>query len=190
MGLFQPDGRYRQHDGQAGLTDGCGWTWLPSRRIAAVSGRLAGIARHGRARGPIETLDRVVVTIEAGLAGDFRGAVKPGGRGRRQVSLIEAGDWNAAMAELGHDLPWWHRRANLLVERLDLPQRPGTRLRIGDMVLEITQECNPCHRMETVLPGLMAALTPDWRGGALARVIVGGNIAVGDTIEILSRDTR
>lgn len=149
-----------------------------------VTGRLGGIARHARPRGPIETLTEVSVSVEGGLAGDFRGAVKPGGRGRRQVSLIEAGDWAAAMAETGHSLPWWHRRANLLVEGLDLPQLPGTRLRIGEVVLEITQECDPCSRMEEVAEGLKAALTPDWRGGALARVIAGGTIAVGDMIEI------
>ena len=132
----------------------------------------------------METLDLVQVSIEAGLAGDFRGAVKPGGRGRRQVSLLERGDWDAAMAETGHSLPWQERRANLLVDGLDLPRVPGTRLRIGDVVLEITQECDPCSRMETLARGLKAALTPDWRGGALARVIAGGRITVGDMIAV------
>ena len=148
------------------------------------SGTIAGIARHGRPKGPMETLDAVQVSIESGLAGDFRGAVKPGGRGRRQVSLLERGDWDAAMAETGHSLPWQERRANLLIDGLDLPRVPGTRLRIGDVVLEITQECDPCSRMETLAQGLKAALTPDWRGGALARVIAGGRIAVGDMIEV------
>jgi MOSC domain-containing protein YiiM len=154
-----------------------------------TQGTLTGIARHARPRGPIETLDSVDVTVEAGLAGDFRGAVKPGGKGKRQVSLIEAGDWAAAMAELGHDLPWWVRRANLLVEGLDLPQRPGARVRIGgDVVIEITTECDPCSRMEEILPGLKAALTPDWRGGALGRVLSGGRIAIGDAIVVENGD--
>lgn len=149
-------------------------------------GRIAGIARHARSRGPIETIDRARISIAGGIAGDLRGARKPGGTGRRQVSLIEAGDWAAAMAEVGHNLPWWHRRANLLVEGLDLPQRPGTLLAIGDdVVLEITVECDPCTRMEEIAPGLRAALTPDWRGGALARVIREGEIALGDAIRVI-----
>jgi MOSC domain-containing protein YiiM len=149
-----------------------------------MAGTLAGIARHARPRGPMEVIDHVGVTVDGGLDGDFRGAVKPGGRGRRQVSLIERRDWDVAMAELGTDHHWSARRANLLVDGIDLPQVGGTRLRIGAVVIEITQECDPCSRMEEIEPGLKAALTPDWRGGALARVIEGGEITVGDTIRI------
>lgn len=145
-------------------------------------GVVAGIARHGRPRGPIELLDTVEVTRDGGLVGDFRGAVKPGGLGRRQVSLIERADWDAAMAELGVDHHWSVRRANLLVDGFDLPLRPGARLRIGPVLLEVTQECDPCSRMEEIAPGLKAALAPDWRGGALAKVIAGGRIAIGDPI--------
>jgi len=134
----------------------------------------------------METVDEVDVTLEGGLHGDFRGTVKPGGKGRRQVTLLERGDWEAAIAEVGHRLPWQERRANLLVEDLDLPQVPGTRLRIGDTVeLEITRETDPCERMDALAPGLRAALTPDWRGGACSRVVVGGTIRVGDTIIVL-----
>ncbi|WP_315761246.1 MOSC domain-containing protein [Sphingomonas sp. Y38-1Y] len=155
-----------------------------------MTGRLAGIARHAFPRGPIEVIDHVEVSVAGGLTGDFRGAVKPGGRGRRQVSLIEAKDWAVAMAATGHSLEWWHRRANLLVDGIDLPQVPGARLRIGTVLLEITQECDPCSRMEEIAEGLKAALTPDWRGGALAKVIEGGDIAVGDAIEVLELPVR
>ncbi|MBB4087662.1 MULTISPECIES: MOSC domain-containing protein [Sphingomonas] len=149
-----------------------------------MTGTLAGIARRARPKAPMEVLTSAAVTLDGGVEGDWRGQVKPGGRGRRQVSLIERRDWLAAMAELGTDLPWQERRANLLVDDFDLPQVPGTRLRIGPVLLEITVECDPCIRMEAVAPGLEAALTPDWRGGALARVIEGGTIAVGDQIRI------
>lgn len=152
--------------------------------VTENTGTLAGIARHARPRAAMEVLDRVRVTVETGLDGDFRGAVKPGGSGRRQVTLIERGDWDAAMAALGTDYHWSARRANLLVDGIDLPQRPGARLRIGPVLIEITGECDPCSRMEEIEPGLKAALTPDWRGGALARVVEGGTIAVGDAIGI------
>lgn len=150
-----------------------------------MTGTLAGIARHARPKGPMEVLDRTRVTVEAGIAGDFRGAVKPGGKGRRQITLMERRDWDAAMTELDRDIPWQERRVNLLVEGIDLPQQPGALLHIGDdVVVKITGECDPCSRMETIAAGLKAALTPDWRGGALAQVISGGEIATGDEIRI------
>ena len=150
----------------------------------AMTGRLAGIARHAVPKGPMAVIDTAVVTLEGGIEGDVRGRVKPGGRGRRQVTLIERADWDAALAEIGRDIPWQERRANLLVEDFDLPQTPGTRLRIGTVLLEITMECDPCHRMDAIADGLQAALRPDWRGGVCTRVIEGGTIRIGDNIRI------
>ncbi|WP_343519810.1 MOSC domain-containing protein [Sphingomonas sp.] len=147
-------------------------------------GRIAGIARHAFPKAPMETIDHARVTLEGGIAGDFRGAMK-GKPYKRQVSLIEAGDWAAAMALVGHNIPWEQRRANLLVEGLDLPQVAGKRLRIGaDVVLEVTVETDPCERMNALADGLRAALTPDWRGGVCTMVIAPGEIAVGDEIRI------
>ena len=36
--------------------------------------------------------------------------------------------------------------------------------------------------MEEAVPGLRAAMYPDWRGGAFAKVIEGGTVSVGDEI--------
>lgn len=156
------------------------------------TGRLAGIARHDRPRGAIETLDRVAVTRELGVTGDHRGAVRPG-KARRQLSLIEAESWQAALHDLaggvgeGSDaaLHWSQRRANFLIEGLHIPREAGTRLRIGaDLVIEITMECDPCSRMDEIRPGLREALVPDWRGGCLGFVVEDGSIAVGDVVRI------
>jgi len=153
--------------------------------MATSGGVLVGIARHARPKGPMELLETVEVTLDGGLDGDCRGRVKPNGRGRRQVTLMERGDWQAAMTELGQAIPWQERRANLLLDGIDIPQVPGTRIRIGTVELEITVECDPCFRMEAVAPGLEAALTPDWRGGACTRVKAGGRIALGDVVTII-----
>jgi MOSC domain-containing protein YiiM len=147
------------------------------------AGRLLGIARHGFPKAPMETVNHAIVSTEGGIAGDFRGAMKRGPY-KRQVTLMERADWEAALAEVGHTLAWSDRRANLLVD-VDLPQAAGAIVRIGAaVVLEITRECDPCERMEALAPGLKAALLPDWRGGACARVLAGGAIAVGDAIRI------
>ena len=143
-------------------------------------GRLAGIARHSERCGPIETLDSVRISPEFGVEGDRNGAKE-----KRQVSLIEAEAWSAAMDEVGATLPWWERRANLLVQDVDLPHREGARVRIGDeVVLEIRAEIDPCDRMEELHSGLREALSPDWRGGAGAKVIVGGTVSIGDPVTV------
>jgi len=153
-----------------------------------ANGRLGGIARHDRPRGPMELVDEVAVTVREGLSGDYRGALKPDGPRKRQISLIEAESWDRAMAELGlaeTPIAWHERRANLLVEGLALPRDEGARIRIGDdVVIEVVQECDPCRRMDEIHTGLKAALTPDWRGGVLGRVLREGTIRTGDTIRI------
>jgi MOSC domain-containing protein YiiM len=137
----------------------------------------------------METLQKVAVNRTEGVHGDFRGSARPGKPSRRQISLIEAESWAAAMAELGREgegaIPWFERRANLLVEGLRLPREPGVVIAIGATLrIEITRECDPCSRMEEVAPGLKAVLLPDWRGGVLGRVITDGEISVGDEIRI------
>jgi len=147
-------------------------------------GTLLGIARHPYPKAAMELIDRAVVTCEAGIYGDYRGAMKRKPY-KRQLTLIERDDWAAALAEIGQSIGWEERRSNLLIDQFDLPQVPGVLLRIGaDVVLEITRETDPCERMEALAPGLKAALLPDWRGGACAMVRQGGIIAVGDRIRI------
>lgn len=149
-----------------------------------MAGRLIGIARKSRAHGPLETVDAVEIGLATGVHGDHRGATRPGKSNRRQVTILRAEDWAAAIAELGIPVSWEQRRANLLVEGVDLPQAAGAMLRIGAALFEITGECDPCRRMDAVADGLQSALRPEWRGGRIARVIEGGHIALGDTVEI------
>lgn len=149
-----------------------------------MAGVLLGIARHAFSKAPMELVERGEVSAERGIHGDFRGAMR-GKPYKRQVTLIERGDWDDAMALVGHTIAWQERRSNLLVDGMDLPQHAGAVVRIGaDVALEITRECDPCERMEALAEGLREALTPDWRGGACAKVLQGGWIAVGDQIRI------
>jgi len=149
------------------------------------AGVLKGIARHDRPRGAIETVSRVLITETEGVHGDLRGAIRPGKRGKRQITLIEAESWAAALADLKIDLPWHVRRANLLVQGVRLPREPGAVIRIGETLrIRINCECDPCSRMDEIAPGLKVALLPDWRGGVCGKVISDGDIAIGDEVRI------
>ena len=75
-------------------------------------------------------------------------------------------------------------RENLTVEGDDVEQWPiGQRVRAGEAVFEITMVCDPCHRMDELRQGLRAELQD--KRGMLARVVEGGEVAVGDDIELL-----
>ena len=149
-----------------------------------MRGRLIGIARHAEPKGAMESLDQAIIGPGEGVRGDFRGSLKPG-YNRGEVTVMTREAWDAATREVGRsDLEWWHRRANLLVEGVNLPRDEGAMIRLSvGAVLEVTGETDPCFRMDAIVPGLQAALTPDWRGGVRTRVVSGGPIAICDPVE-------
>ena len=150
----------------------------------ASAGRLVGMARRAAPRAPMELLEAGRIGVEFGLEGDHRGTPRPGKLPKRQVTVLARESWQAACADLGREVPWTARRANLLVEAIDLPRRAGDVIAIGDVRLEVHVEVDPCQRMDEAAPGLRAALIPEGRGGVGCRVLQGGEIAVGDPVRI------
>jgi MOSC domain-containing protein YiiM len=144
-----------------------------------MAGRVVAIARKEKSRAPMEELGSASVTSEAGVDGDYRGNPDD-----RQVTVVTRESWQAACAELGKEIPWTTRRANIFIEGLRVEGKLGKTIRIGDLRLQITGETDPCSRMEEQVAGLRQALTPDWRGGVTCRVVNSGDIAVGDTVEL------
>jgi MOSC domain-containing protein YiiM len=145
-------------------------------------GRLIGIARKAKPRALMETMPAASVTTEHGVQGDCRGVQRV-----RQVTVLFAEDWRAACAELFADLPWTTRRANFYVENFAQTaevKRIGAWLKIGDVLLEVTEETDPCGRMEEQVPGLKAALTPNWRGGICCKVLSDGAVELGDKVTL------
>ncbi|MBD3670156.1 MAG: MOSC domain-containing protein [Gammaproteobacteria bacterium] len=139
-----------------------------------VCANLIGIGIRPAAGGNMNELERAQVTVDTGLEGDKRS--RPG---RRQITLMSEAAWSEACAELGVTLHWTQRRANLLVDALPLEHSTGQTLRIGDVVLEITGETDPCGKMDTAHRGLCRSLQPQWRGGVTCKVIRGGELALG-----------
>lgn len=141
-------------------------------------GILLGIARAPALRATLVEVEEAEVGGAGGISGDARGR-----KSGRQVTVLFREGWENACRELGVTLPWVTRRANLLIEGI-APPREGGQLRIGDLVLEVTQETQPCHLMEAAHRGLKRALTPEWRGGVCCRVVRGGKIRVGDHVDV------
>jgi len=58
----------------------------------------------------------------------------------------------------------------------------GSRLRIGDAVLEVAGPCAPCELMDALRPGLRREL--EGRRGRFVRVVQAGAFAIGDPIVV------
>lgn len=145
-----------------------------------MTGQLIGIAKAARLLAPMQEVRSAEISIERGIEGDARG-IKP----RRQVTVLFREGWEAACHEIGSQLPWTTRRANLFVEGVSFPREAGWRLSVGDIVLEVTEETSPCELMERAHVGLRKAMTPDWRGGVCCSVVHGGEIRLGCAVERL-----
>jgi len=140
---------------------------------------IRAIAIKNRPRVAMQVIDSAKITVENGILGDFRGTQQG-----RQITIMSESAWHKACAEIDADLPWTTRRANLLVDEVEFDASyVGKTVRIGDVQLMVTEETDPCSRMDAQHQGLTAALTPDWRGGISCNVIKPGEIKIGDQVE-------
>ena len=97
---------------------------------------------------------------------------------RREVLLVSQQHLDALGLEPGAI------RENVLVEGADVHDwSVGQQIRVGKALLEITMVCDPCHRMDELRDGLRAEL--DGKRGMLAHVVEGGEIVLGDAVELV-----
>ena len=127
----------------------------------------------GRGSGSSEPRERVLAIESRGFEGCAH-ANPP----RREVLLVSKEHLDALGVEPGAT------RENVTVEGADVQSWPvGKRVQVGGALLEITMVCDPCHRMDELRLGLRALL--DDKRGMLAHVVEGGEVALGDSIELL-----
>ena len=124
--------------------------------------------------GPMDRVDSARAIAGRGLVGNANQ------RGRRQVTLLSRQHWNRITRELASPAPDpVVRRANLLLGDIELTSSRNRVLRIGDIRLRILGETRPCERMDDAVPGLRAALSVPWGGGAFGEVLNDGELMVG-----------
>ena len=150
--------------------------------------RLHGIANKPMKREDMQPVDAVEI-VATGLSGGYKALLATAEKSRRQVTVISLEQWQEAVSELGGELPWHLRRAELCVTGYRFgPEDVGRNIAIGDTVLlEITGETEPCYRMDAISPGLKRTLMKQWRGGVTCRVIDTGTVRVGDGVAFARR---
>lgn len=142
--------------------------------------KVAHIFRAAKKRLPMEELEEARVIQSFGLEGCAHGR-KDGGR--RQVLLVDRETLEAM------DLRPGIIRENITTEGLDVNGLAAEQeLRIGAVRLQTSEICHPCDQMEKIRPGLRRELRG--RRGMLCRVLEGGVIRKGDTIEKILPETN
>lgn len=126
---------------------------------------------------PKTARERTVLTAGHGLDGDAHA-----GDWHRQVSILPLERIEEFRAR-GADVAFGAFGENLVVSGLDWGRvRPGDRIGCGDALLEITQLGKECHDHCHIHRAMGDCIMP--RHGLFARVLRGGNIAVGDSVEV------
>lgn len=143
-----------------------------------TAGTILAIAVRTAEDGPMKEIPRTVANEDGGLEEDLAVSADRG------VTFIANGQWKQVVSELGAELPWHTRRANILVESEGLANLIGKSVQIGEVRLQINAETRPCALMDKLHNGLKNALVPDCRAGVYGRVVIGGEIKVGDSLVV------
>ncbi|MEX2535126.1 MAG: MOSC domain-containing protein [Trueperaceae bacterium] len=105
------------------------------------------------------------------------------GRDSTKAVLVTGAGSYDYLAEQGLQLPYGALGENLVVRGLEPEDLPvATTLQIGEVLLELTTPCTVCSNLSVVnlrLPKLVYG-----RRGVYARIVRGGEIEVGDRVEI------
>jgi len=103
---------------------------------------------------------------------------------QRSVLIASQESYKLALSH-GIDAPYSALGENILIDYNPYHLKPGARLKIGELVLEISQNCTICNSLAKVDARLPKLLKDD--RGIFAKVISDGNISKGDNIYLLDR---
>jgi MOSC domain-containing protein YiiM len=143
--------------------------------------KVVSIHRITEYNGPAVALEAAPFVADRGLEGDWRSHAG----GQRQITLIESEALQDVARALGREaVASGASRRQVVVRGIALNDTVGKRLRVGPLLVEVDELCDPCPNMEDKIgPGAQAALKQ--RGGIVGRVIEGGVLRPGDQVTLV-----
>ena len=164
----------------------------PSATTGAVPIPAAGVVESihvaGAGSAPMRSLARVRAIAGVGLEGD-RYALRTGhysgdSKVDRDVTLVEAEEIEGLADRAGIRLAPGETRRNLTTRGIRLNELLGRRFRIGAVECEATRLCEPCLYLADLL-GRPVLEPLVHRAGLRARILIGGEIELGDEVVVL-----
>jgi MOSC domain-containing protein YiiM len=154
-----------------------------------VTGSVQEIWTAPAAAAPMVRSASVPALAGVGLAGD-RYALGGGTWAdyplqEKQVTLIDAAEVAAVAREVGVPLTPGLTRRNVVTAGIALPPLVGRYFAVGEVLLFGTKRCPPCTHLER-LTGWKLVKALAARGGVNAAVLVGGTLAEGDVVRLVS----
>jgi MOSC domain-containing protein YiiM len=127
---------------------------------------------------PMKAVDAVEAEAGKGLVGD-----RYHGTRHRHVTVQSAADLAEGAEELGSPIDPASTRRNITISHGAIPTKPGERMAIGDVELEVVRIAAPCKLLDDVIgDGARHALRR--RAGTVFRVLRSGPIRVGDGVAL------
>jgi len=144
-------------------------------------GKLIAICTSEKKGTQKQQVESAVLRKDHGIEGDAHA-----GNWHRQVSLLGL-EKIEAFRERGAEVEFGAFGENLVIEGFDFRNLPvGTRFRIGDVLLEMTQIGKECHTHCAIYHMVGDCIMP--REGVFAKVLEGGEVKVGDEVTEIQPD--
>ena len=144
-------------------------------------GKLIAICTSEKKGTQKQQVESAVLREDYGIEGDAHA-----GNWHRQVSLLGL-EKIESFRERGAEVEFGAFGENLVIEGFDFRNLPvGTRFRIGDVLLEMTQIGKECHTHCAIYHMVGDCIMP--REGVFAKVLEGGEVKVGDEVTEIQPD--
>jgi MOSC domain-containing protein YiiM len=143
-----------------------------------VTARVAAIHVAKARRLPSRAVEHAEIEASKGIVGDRYHGAK-----HRQVSVQSLDGLRDAAAELGAGIDPAQTRRNITLSSGAVPRDPGELIRIGDVLLEVVRVASPCKLLDDWI-GSGAQVALRRRAGSVCRVLEGGQVRVGDEVDL------
>ncbi len=166
-----------------------------------TTGQVVAVCRNAEPGLPKPIVDEVRLIEDWGVEGDYHAGKfvrhrylakkDPTQPNLRQVCIVDAVVFAALKARALQIGPGMLGE-NISVEGVAVMQLAiGTRLSIGETLVEVTEARIPCKQLNGIATGLLKAVSQLRQGekvymaGMMARVLAGGLVRAGDTVSVL-----